>query len=188
VDILWLGFLGGLLTVVIGTVVLVLFWPVRVVELSLDPPEDAAYVTVTEDEERRRIMESQIFWLSWTRNAGNLSRRAMWEVVDTWNRQYKAYPQYKEWIISRDGMMQTINRYYANCQPIPLPVNGGVEWFVVLPEGKQGRVLQPIRDVLNLGGALSEPDGGENEGGITGTNEGPAMLADVGLTSGTLDG
>jgi hypothetical protein len=184
----WLGFLGSLLAVVIGTMGLILLWPQRVVELSLDPPEDAAYVRVTEEEERRRILEAQIFWLSWTKNGGSLSRRTMWEVVDGWNKQYQRYPQYKEWVIARDAMMQTINRYYASCQPIPLPVNGGVEWFIVLPEGKQGRVLQPLKDVLGLGGVLSEAGGGENDGGITGTNEGVAMSEDVGLTSGILDG
>jgi hypothetical protein len=186
--IIWLGFLGGVLSFVVGTMGLILMWPTRVVELSLDPPEDAAYVRVTEDDERRRILESQVFWLSWTRNGGNLARRSMWEVVDGWNKQYQRYPQYKEWVISRDTMMQIINRYYATCQPIPLPVSGNVEWFVVLPEGKQGRVLQPLKDVLGLGGALSEPDGGENEGGITGTNEGADDMDKELATSGMLDG
>jgi hypothetical protein len=148
VDI-WLGFLLSLSVFFVGILAMILLWPPRVVELSLDPPEDAHYVQVTDEEERRRILDAQIFYLAWTRNNGNLARRPLWEVVDEWNKQYERYPQYQQWQIRRDDMTATIARYYKTCEPVPLSINGTVEWFVVMPDGR-GRCLQPLRDILQL--------------------------------------
>lgn len=173
-DIFWIevGLVLSAAAATLAGVAAVLVWPPRVVELSLDPPEDAHYVVIDDDDQRRRILESQIFYLAWTRNSGKLSRRTLWQIVEEWNKQYAAYPQYENWQIRRDDMTATIRRYFETSEPIPLKVTGKIEWFVVVPDGPQARALQPLRDLLGIekpGETEKEPGEVVNEPVATGT-------------------
>jgi len=147
--IVYLGFLAGVGMVCLGSILIILLWPPRVVELNPDPPEDAHFSKFTSDELKQRALDIQLFWLAWTQNEGKLSDRTLWAVVERWNRQYDRYPEYTNWIISRDTMRESVARYYRGVIPVPLRIKQEVEWFMVVPDGRS-RCLQPLADFLTI--------------------------------------
>jgi hypothetical protein len=148
-------FLIGVLMLAGAGVAVVLLWPVRVVELSLDPPDDAHYTKFTDDELRQRALDIQLFWIAWTKTEGKLAERQLWAAVEEWNNQYKRYPEHSNWIIGRDAMRDVIIRYYRGHIPVPLRINSRVEWFVIVKDGKS-KSLMPLPDLL--GATPNTPD------------------------------
>lgn len=163
-DLILLIGAAGLILLGIAIAAVAMFARPKVVELRLDPPEAAHYLTMPDDEDENpntkeainRQKEQEIFYHAFFYLAGDCSSTKLYPLIkERWNKQYESWPEYKRWKIGKNFVEQTLKEWDFHNSGRVIEVtaanSGGLQpgYFVLLDfGGKVGRNLVSVEKLV----------------------------------------
>lgn len=146
--------------------IIFVYAPVKVVELRLDPPENAHYMLVNApedgelDEKTKEVInkqkEQEIFYHAFFYLQGVADGPSLYECInENWNKQYEKFPEYKHWKIGKNFIESTLKEWdfsntgrviiFAEDNSARSPAGA---YILVRLSGREGRRLVAIGDLL----------------------------------------